>query len=246
MRDHPADAREPYGFALTSSPQEGTDLPLSPSGNNGIRGNHDGEFDPDDPVVIRRLAKRLRREAEDAWEHQDALAELREAEYLAGVAFRRERRVEDSFERHRERERRRAAGGLFAGQQRSPNRPTHVEVADDAWRVVKAAALEAQLTVSEAVGRLVAAAAESGVPAEPAVFGSPGSAEGVRERLAGRRAARFARLFVDDDTWGRFRGTAVDAAVSTARAVGLVVEAEARRLGWSQPDGQPSDAGGHR
>jgi hypothetical protein len=44
---------------------------------------------------------------------------------------------------------------------------------------------------------------------------------------------RFVRLLrLDVDTWTTFRAMAVDAHVTSTRMVGVLVEAEARRLGW--------------
>lgn len=55
----------------------------------------------------------------------------------------------------------------------------------------------------------------------------------VRIHATGSSGAhRFARLFVDDETWRAFRARAVEAEVTVARLVGLVVESEARRVGW--------------
>jgi methyl coenzyme M reductase beta subunit len=58
----------------------------------------------------------------------------------------------------------------------------------------------------------------------------------VQDRVIPRRrphqssAQRFARLFVDAETWGQFRALALDAHVSAGRLVGLLVEREARRF----------------
>lgn len=118
------------------------------------------------------------------------------------------------------------AAERYFRNRRSPNRPTHVEVDEPAWLAVKAEAARQRLQVGDVVGLLVKTAVEGGLsPQRPRV--SP------RRPSAGRRANRFARLLgVDDETWARFRALAVDARVSTARAVGLVVEHEAWRLGW--------------
>jgi hypothetical protein len=50
------------------------------------------------------------------------------------------------------------------------------------------------------------------------------------DRCATQRFARLVR--VDIETWTLFRLTAFDAHVTTTRILGLVVEREARRLGW--------------
>jgi hypothetical protein len=109
----------------------------------------------------------------------------------------------------------------------SPNRPAHAEVDDDAWAVVKAHAVRRRVAVGRVVGLLVREACRGltiGLTIAPQLDGQP---------LSGRRANRFVRLLdVDDDHWLTFRARAVNADVTTARLLGLIVEAEARRLGW--------------
>jgi hypothetical protein len=66
--------------------------------------------------------------------------------------------------------------------------------------------------------------------------------EAVDQPIVGQRSGqpgpspaptrRFARLFVGDDVWRAFRVTVAGADLSAARAVGLLVEREARGLGW--------------
>lgn len=227
MRDDPNEDRRL--FAVTNDPEDVYRLAVMASGHSGMRGNHAMAFDPDDPEVVRELAERLEQEAKRAWERSDALADLRNAESRADVASRHAARIEASYQRQADRERRRAAGGLYAGQRRSANRPTHVEVDAEAWRVVKADAIARWIMVGSAVGALVTKAVTKGLPRETEPIDDG-------QQTPGRRASRYARLFVDNEMWGRFRAAAVDTSVTTARAVGLVVEADARRLGWS-PDG---------
>lgn len=120
------------------------------------------------------------------------------------------------------------AAERYFRDRRSPNRPTHVEVDESAWRVVKAEAARQRLLVGDVVGLLVKTAVDKGLPPQREPQRDP-----QRPRSQGRRAGRFARLLgVDDKTWLEFRALAIDAHVSTARAVGLVVEADARELGW--------------
>ncbi|MCA1842585.1 MAG: hypothetical protein LC792_05235 [Actinobacteria bacterium] len=150
-------------------------------------------------------------------------------------------RSERAVRRKADLETRRSAGSLYSGERRSPNRPTHVDVDDQAWATLKARAARRRQTLAKLVGDLVAEAADAGLPPERA---SERHSErrrqgGVQAGGRGRRASRYARLFLpDDDVWPRFRARAVDASVSIARAVGLVVEHEARRLGWRPEAGK--------
>lgn len=181
-----------------------------------------------DPAALRRQAAELRAATAQALSLEAAAAELLDAEHQADVVRRRIERAGASYRRRADLEARRAAGGLYAGERRSPNRPTHVEVDDHAWTILKARAARHGRAVGEVIGDLVATAAAAGLPTE-----RDPERRSERRSSGGRRAARYARLFLpDDDTWPRFRARAVDASVSIARAVGLVVEHEARRLGW--------------
>jgi hypothetical protein len=216
---------------------------VSASGHGGNHRNHAGpgvllreaaellrfeHIPSNDAAVIRRQAAELRAATSQALALEAAAAELLDAEYDAGVVRRRLERAEGSYRRRADLEARRAAGGLYAGERRSQNRPTHVEVDDHAWSTVKAHAAHRGRAVGAVVGDLIARAADDGLPAER----NP-ERRSERRSSAGRRAARYARLFLpDDDTWPRFRAQAMAAPVSIARAVGLVVEQEARRLGW--------------
>jgi hypothetical protein len=86
----------------------------------------------------------------------------------------------------------------------------------EAWNTVKRATVAHRTPVGQAVADLVVQAV----------------AAGVRPRQDPQRAPthRFARLFVDDDTWASFRVLAGDLRVGAGRLVGLVVEREARRI----------------
>jgi hypothetical protein len=53
-----------------------------------------------------------------------------------------------------------------------------------------------------------------------------------------RPQRRFARLFIDDDNWTHLRQRAAQHHMSVARLIGLIVEDEARELGW-RPSGEP-------
>jgi hypothetical protein len=226
MRDE-NDPREVTRFATTNNPDDVHRLAVIPSrdnggGSRGRRGNPEAVT----PDELREWVERVQQAAQLARERYVALRQLREAKEAAAVAERRAERADASLRRLQERL---DAGGRYAGQRRTPNRPTHVEVDGDAWSTVKRDATARSLTVAAAIGALVTDAVTNGIPT--------GDRDAISDGTVGRQAQRYARLFVDDDTWTAFRAVAVDTAVTTARAIGLVVEAEARRLGWSPTDG---------
>lgn len=226
MRDE-NDAREADRFAMTNDPDDAHRLAVIPprdndGGSRGRRGNPEA-LTPDE---LREWTGQVQQAAQLARQRYLGLRQLREAEEAAGVAERRAQRAETSLRRLQERLQ---AGGLYGGQPRTPNRPTHVEVDGAAWAVVKRDATARGVTVAAAVGSLVASAVTNGIPS--------GDKTGNGDQADGRKAQRYARLFVDDARWTAFRAAAIDATVSTARSVGLVVEADARKLGWSPTDG---------
>ena len=169
---------------------------------------------------MRAEAEALRRQTREATELADAAAVLRDAELDAAAL---QRRLQRSIraEKHRlDRERRRGEGGLYAGQPRADNRPTRVAVDAEAWETLKGEAIRRRTSVGYLVSRLVAdAVRHSKLPRVPQ------DARGVTPRFA-----RLVRL--DVDTWTTFRSMAFDAHVTTTRMVGVLVEHEARRLGW--------------
>ena len=244
---------------VPSTPVERYRLAVSGAGHGGIRGNlrnHDnpgellrraadlvdvGTFESDDPEALRRRAAEVRLATTLALRLEDSALELRDAEEEAALVRRRIQRSEKAYRRRTDLEVKRAAGGLYAGQHRSPNRPTHVEVDHGAWAILRARAARRGRSLGEVVGDLVVAAADAGLPPERRSERRTDRAlpaDGTIGR-AGRRASRYARLFLpDDEAWPKFRAQAVDASVSTARAVGLVVEHEARRLGWRPEAGK--------
>jgi hypothetical protein len=253
----PHPVSEPHPPSTT--PVEQYRLAVSGAGHGGIRGNlrnHDdpgellrraadlvdvGTFESHDPEAVRLRAAEVRLATAFALRLEESALELRDAEEEAALVRRRIQRSEKAYRRRIDLEARRAAGGLYAGQRRSPNRPIHVEVDDGAWATLKAKAARRGRALGEDVGDLVAAAADAGLPPERSSERRTERAlptHGTTGRL-GRRASRYARLFLPDDgTWPKFRARAVDASVSTARAVGLVVEHEARRLGWRPEAGK--------
>lgn len=188
------DSRGADRFAMTNDPDDAHRLAVSPSRDNGggSRGRR-GNPEALSPEELRQWAERVQQAAQLARERYVALRQLREAEEAAGVAERRAQRAEESLQRLRERL---EAGGLYAGQRRTPNRPTHVDVDAGAWAVVKRDAATRDLTVAAAVGALVSEAATSGIPADDRASGG---------QVGGRQAQRYARLFIDDDKWTAFR-----------------------------------------
>jgi len=139
---------------------------------------------------------------EEAWlEHQQAMHE-------ADVVRRR-------FERHERTLRRRAESGDLR-ERRRPNHPLRVEVEPAAWDAVKRNAVLHRRTVGEAVAELVSWTVQDRVI--------------PRQMIKQKPVRRFARLFIDEQTWAEFRALAFDAHVTAGRLVGLLVERAARRL----------------
>lgn len=180
----------------------------------------------DDLEALRAAREETRRRIDEAWDLALAAGDLADAEWDERVLRRRVERQLGALQRRARIEEQRAAGGMYAQEIRTPNRPTHVEVDPDAWSVMKQRAFERGVLVGNAVAELVERTAEHGFT-------------GQRNPQQARSAARrFSRLFVDDETWCAFRARAVEAGVTVARLVGLVVEAEARRVGWRPEVGQ--------
>ncbi len=162
----------------------------------------------------------IRREVEEASALAEAALQLRDAELEAAALRRRLARTIAAEERRLDRERRRAEGGLYAGQARADNRPTRIAVDAEAWEVLKGEAIRRRSSVGYLAGQLVAHAVRHNT---------------LPHLSAGDRCVtqRFVRLVrVDVDTWTAFRSMAFDAHVTTTRMVGVLVEHEARRLGW--------------
>ncbi len=183
----------------------------------------DEPIDWSDPEWLRERTEQLRRRTMHASELEHAALEYRDALYQAGVLQRRIQRHDAALHRRVEIERLRADGTLYREEHRNQNRPAHVDVDPGAWATVKREAVQQRETVGAMVGGLVVQFTDAGVaPSHSSV------------RTAEHR---FARLCVDDERWATLRGIAIDSHVSAARLVGLVVEAEAVRLGWRTPRG---------
>jgi len=260
----PSDPRDeprplPERPRLPSTPLELHRLAVSGAGHGGIRGNQRNHPDPagllrqaaglldvgrfvsDDPEMLRRRAAEVRVVTAHARRLEEAALELQDAEEEAALVRRRVQRSEQAARRKADLEVRRSAGGLYAGERRSPNRRTHVDVDQQAWATLKARAARRRQTLGKLVGDLVAEAADAGLPPDRASERRSERRQGSVQLAGGlgRRASRYARLFLpDDDVWPRFRARAVDASVSIARAVGVVVEHEAHRLGWRPEAGK--------
>lgn len=175
---------------------------------------------PLSPDEMRTQAAEVRREVSEAIELAEAAAILRDAEVKAAEVRRRLQRTIEAEKRRLDRERRRAQGGLYADQQRADNRPTRLAVDGGAWEVLKGEAVRRRTSVGYLAGQLVAdVVRHNTLPRVPA-----------DDRCVTQRFARLVR--VDVETWTSFRSMAFDAHVTTTRMLGLVVEREARRLGW--------------
>jgi hypothetical protein len=165
-------------------------------------------LDAKDPESLKEWARRYREQTERAVALAAARDEYEDAVYRAGLVKRRIQRHQEAIRRRAERK--------DGNENRRQNVPVHVEVDPAAWDAVKRDAVLQRWTVGAAVAELVA--------------------RSVQDRVIPRRrphqssAQRFARLFVDAETWGQFRALAFDAHVSAGRLVGLLVEREARRL----------------
>lgn len=159
-----------------------------------------------DPAVLQAIGERYN-ELLGAW-----LEERRAQDVLVRAQEATDRAVREA-ERMKERARRRT---LPKRDRRSPNRATKVDVDPEAWAVVKRQAVADGRKLAEVIGSLLAAD-------QPA----------LRGHRSARPERRFARLFVDDARWTELRLIAVTQGVTVARLVGLTVEREAKRLGWT-------------
>ena len=177
--------------------------------------------------VMRAEAAMMRREIAEATALAEAAMVLRDAEFEAAVLRRRLQRSISAERRRLELERRRAEGGVYANQARSDGRPTRLAVDPEAWDVVKARSIRRRTSVGYLVGRLVADVVSHN--ALPAV-----------DRYDRCVNQRFVRLIdLDVETWTSFRAMAFDAGLTTTRMLGVLVEREARRLGWRVPRNDP-------
>jgi hypothetical protein len=91
---------------------------------------------PSSPDAMRAEAARIRREVAEADELASAASVLRDAEWKASVLRWRLQRSIQAEQRRLERDRLRAAGGLYANQGRSDGRPTRMAVDPEAWELL--------------------------------------------------------------------------------------------------------------
>ena len=106
---------------------------------------------------------------------------------------------------------------------RTATRPIHVEVDPQAWQLVKLDAIRRGATLGEAVGELIQAEVDGGGQTLGEDFGEvPVGRAGHQGQ--GRRARVFARIALHDDAWRALKALAVERQLTTARAVGLLVE----------------------
>jgi hypothetical protein len=152
------------------------------------------------------LAKRYNELLEE-WRFDQATADvLRRAKEQTDRALREEQRRQAAA-------RRRAEPKV---DRRAPNHPTRVDVDPAAWSVVKERALHDGRKVAEVVGQLLV------VPQGP-----------FRAHSGARPERRFARVFVDHLDWVVLRVIAAQESVTVTRLIGVIVEREAKRLGWT-------------
>ncbi len=189
---------------------------------------HPARRAPLSPDAMRARAARIRREVAAAEALASAAAELRYAEEKASVLRWRLQRSIQSEKRRLERDRRREEGGLYANQQRSDGRPTRMAIDPEACEFLKAYAVRRRTSVGYLVGRLAADVVSHN--ALPRIDRD--------DRCVTQRQIRLIGL--DVETWTSFRSMAFDAHVTATRALGAVVEREARRLGWSMPRPDPA------
>ncbi len=97
--------------------------------------------------------------------------------------------------------------------------------------VVKAHAVRSRKALRAVVGRLVVQSFDRSLESlvQESVESRPAAPDSAPRP---RPERRFARLFVDDETWLRFRERAVEEKLTVARLVGVVVEDDGRALGW--------------
>jgi hypothetical protein len=160
------------------------------------------------PDELKAYARQYRERTAQAIALEDAWLEHQQAVHEAEVVRRR-------FERHEKMLRRRAESTDLR-EHRRPNHPVRVDVDPAAWDALKRNALLHRSTVGAAVAELVSWTVQDRVIPRPI-----SKATSVR---------RFARLFIDEQTWAEFRALAFDARVTSGRLVGLLVERAARRL----------------
>ena len=164
--------------------------------------------DPRDPESLSEAARRYSERTARAVALEQAAIEYMDAVHAAGVVRRRVERKQESLRRREER--------VGKKDKRRASRPVKVEIDPAAWDTVKRDAVWHRRTVGCAVGELVLRSVQDRVI--------------PRRRPQQTSQRRFARLFVDDETWALFRVLAFDAHLSIGKFVGLLVEREARRI----------------
>jgi len=231
MHPNPDDRDALFTRAPESAPKLSYRLAGAATGTGrSTRSTRDGTLDPavmlDDAAALLEPepgVDRTRTESVDEftrryvarYEHAMALAdaayEYDEALRRGAIERRRLTRKADAIRNRRRRESERDS----ATERRRPNHPVKIDVDAAAWATVKGAAYWERLAMGDKVAQLVDRA--------------------VQDRVVPRRSPartperRFARLFVDEETWAAFRALALDADVSAGRLVGLLVEREAKR-----------------
>ncbi|MCZ7534628.1 MAG: hypothetical protein M5T61_00940 [Acidimicrobiia bacterium] len=177
------------------------------------------------PAEFAAWAADLRVRRQRALELEEAALGVFDEQLRAGSARRRiEARVR-RVERSLDGERRRVEGTLYA-QQRHRGAPVRVVVHAEAWTIVSADAIRRRRSVGDTLGALLTRVVEVGVAqfVEADQRGAGTSTDDLR--------ALQVRPVLDAEVWSTFRSEVRRLGIRVARAVGLVIEQEARRLGW--------------
>lgn len=172
---------------------------------------------PLDDVDWRAVRRWVEEAAEALAIRRDGLKLIREVERALAEEWRTARQIANARERIEQRKalaEERAAGTHWRRRDagRRAKQPSHVDVDPVAWRRAKAIAARKGMTIGHFIGALVQDAAAHGLP-DVDTYATTG-------RL-------FARVDVDNATWGAFRSRCHEEGATVARGVGLVVEAHA-------------------
>lgn len=173
------------------------------------------------------------------------LFERRHALYEEQAELRRQRVLTErrirALEQRVERERRRAERRVVSADGSRRGRPVRIEVDDEAWAVLKRAAVRSRVWLVWWLGDLVRVEVES--LAAGSVSGRPSS----RRRRSPREGepmprGRFLRVDVDDERWAALRAAAMEAGLTVGRYVGELAESAAHDAGWRSACSPPSES----
>ncbi len=116
--------------------------------------------------------------------------------------------------------------GRCTAQQHHRGAPVRAVVHAEAWAIVSADAIRRRRSVGDTLGALLTRAVEVGVAQFVEV-----DQRGAGTSTGDLRALQV-RPVLDAEVWSTFRSEARRLGIRAARAVGLVIEQEARQLGW--------------